>query len=86
MDTMLQDLRYALRTLRNNLAFSCVVVLTLVLVIGANTAMFSVMSAVLLKPLPYPDARRLVRVEEVHASNKASSLTTATFLGCVLIG
>jgi putative ABC transport system permease protein len=80
MDTILQDVRYALRMLRNNAAFSSVVVLTLAFVIGANTAMFSVMSSVLLKPLPYPNARRLVQVEEVHSSGKPTSLTTATFL------
>ncbi len=80
METIKQDVRYAFRALRKNPGFSCVVILTLILVVGANTAMFSVMNAVLLKPLPYPDSRRLVRVEEVHSADHASSLTTATFL------
>jgi putative ABC transport system permease protein len=60
LETSIQDIRYSLRTLGRSRGFALVTVLILALGIGANTAVFSVTSAVLLRPLPFPDPERLV--------------------------
>lgn len=62
MDTLLQDLRYAIRGFVRQPSFALTAVLTLALGIGASTAMFTVVNAVLLQPLPYPDADRVVAI------------------------
>ena len=62
LENFLQDLRYAVRMLGKSPAFTIVIVLTLALSIGANSAIFGVIDGVLLKPLPYPQAERIARV------------------------
>ena len=62
MQSLLKDLTHAWRTLRSNPAFSLTAIITLALGIGASTAIFSVVNAVLLRPLPYGDAGRLTLI------------------------
>jgi len=68
IDELKHDLMYALRTLRSAPGFALVALLTLALGIGANTAIFSVVRGVLLSPLPFPDADRVIRIWHVNPS------------------
>ena len=76
LDELIHDVRHGLRTLRRSPMFASVVLLTLAIGIGANTAVFSVVNSVLLKPLPYPDADELVAVW--HTAPGAAGLASVS--------
>src|SRR5437016_7681616 len=82
MSHFLQDLRFGIRVLLRNRSFTCAAIAALALGIGANSAMFSVIYGVLLKPLPYRDPARLVRVYENNAAERFQMvpLSPADFL------
>jgi len=77
---MLQDFRYALRTIRQAPGFSVVVTLTIALGVGATTAIFSVVDAVLLRPLPYPAQESLVKLFDIQGARDVGALSFPEFV------
>src|SRR5436190_13618509 len=80
METFWHDVRYGARMLGRNPAFTAVAVIALALGIGANTAIFSVVNAALLRPLPYKDADKLVIVWEKSRKNEQNVVNPANFM------
>ena len=74
------DLRHAIRLLRNSPGFSAVAIATIALAIGANTAMFSFVNGLLLRPLPYPESDRIVRVLERLPTGGLNGVSTLNYL------
>jgi putative ABC transport system permease protein len=73
LETFWRDARYGARMLRSNPSYAAVIILTLALGIGANTAIFSVVNSVLLKPLPFKDPNRLIIIWETDTKNRGTN-------------
>src|SRR5882762_10478449 len=79
MNRLIQDLRFGVRSLLKRRGFTSIAVLTLALGIGACTAIFSVVDGVLLRPLPYPDAERIVQLREVNSKGTQIAFAEPNF-------
>jgi hypothetical protein len=77
---MIDDIRYAIRSLFKKPGFTAVAIVTLALGIGASTAIFSILEAVLLRPLPYPDQERIVDVVELNEAGRPMPFTDPNFV------
>jgi putative ABC transport system permease protein len=80
MNTVLQDLRYGLRLLLKNKSFTAIAIIALALGIGADTAIFSLVNGVLLRPLPFPDAERIVSIEGKNPAAAGITESNISFL------
>ena len=80
MGEFLQDLRFGFRSLRRSRGFAAIALLTIAIGIGANAAIFSFIDSVVLKPLPYPEPERIVRVYEKLPTGSWNSISTLNFL------
>src|SRR5438477_2147255 len=79
MNSLLHEIRLAVRSLVKRPGFALVAILTLALGIGASTAIFSVLDAVLLRPLPYPNQERIVELRELDEKGKGMSFAQPNF-------
>jgi putative ABC transport system permease protein len=80
LEHLAQDIRHGLRMMTRNRGFTAVAVLTLALGIGANTAIFSVVEAVLIRPLPYPDSGRLIWISRLLPALRARLVTSTDYI------
>jgi len=80
METLTGDVRYALRTLWKNKGFSAIAVAALALGIGANTAIFTVVNAVLLEPLPYPQPERIMKLGRQYSGGVGYSNSITKYM------
>jgi putative ABC transport system permease protein len=81
VENLLHDIHYGLRIMTRNPGFTAVAVLTLAIGIGASTAIFSAIKPILIDPLPYPNARRLMMLSEMRTNQTPMAVTFGTFQG-----